>query len=170
MRVCCLLLALSWLPSQAPAQQVAVVKFPYVQSMIDASHDTTYVINFWATWCKPCVRELPEFLAFENETRDRNVKLVLVSLDFLDQLQTTLIPFVTKRKIRSRVVLLDDIDYNAWIDSVSPEWGGGIPATLVVNRKRNLYAFHEGELDAAGLRQLTGIKSRTIEKQEPSSN
>jgi thiol-disulfide isomerase/thioredoxin len=141
-------------PAAAAAQSAEAVKFDYVESLLQAGDDTTYVINFWATWCKPCIQEMPELLRFEQETAQQKVKLVLVSLDFADRIESQVNPFLRARAIASRTVVLDDLDYNAWIDRVHPGWNGGIPATLVVNRKRGLRAFHEGMLDAAQLRRM----------------
>src|SRR5690606_6809447 len=47
-------------------------------------NDSIYVINFWATWCKPCIKELPAFEKIASEYADKKVKVLLVSLDFPD--------------------------------------------------------------------------------------
>ena len=100
-------------------------------------NDTTYVINFWATWCKPCVKELPYFEKIAWDYSDKNVKVLLVSLDFPDKIESQVIPFMEKNNIKSEVVLLDDPDANSWIPKVSPDWSGAIPATVIYkNEKR----------------------------------
>ncbi len=102
-------------------------------------NDTTYVVNFWATWCKPCVKELPAFEELGENYKDMSVKVVLVSLDFPEKIEAGVVPFIEKRGIKSEVVLLDDPDANTWINSVSPEWSGAIPATVIINNKERKF-------------------------------
>ncbi|GAB5401367.1 MAG: hypothetical protein Aureis2KO_29520 [Aureisphaera sp.] len=101
---------------------------------LEIENDTTYVVNFWATWCKPCVKELPAFEQLWHTYRDNKVKVVLVSLDFPEKIEAGVIPFIEKRGIASKVVLLDDPDANSWIPKVSEEWSGAIPATIIVTK------------------------------------
>lgn len=96
------------------------------------SSETTYVINFWATWCKPCVKELPYFEELNKNYKDKNVKVVLVSLDFPKHIEKQVIPFIKKHGLQSEILLLDDPDANTWIPKVSEQWSGAIPATLFV--------------------------------------
>ncbi len=119
--------------------------FSEFEPELQHSNDTTYVINFWATWCKPCVEELPLF--YEKlipAMADKPVKVLLVSMDFPKDIQKKLIPFVAERKLEKHVVALGDLDYNSWIDKVSTEWDGAIPFTLVYNK--NGRAVKSGEL------------------------
>ncbi|MBF4472468.1 TlpA family protein disulfide reductase [Flavobacterium sp. HJJ] len=113
------------------AQKVAVYdNYITLEKEILNDKSTTYVVNFWATWCAPCVKELPYFERLNSE--NKKVKVVLVSLDFKNQYETKLLPFVKNRKINSEVVLLTDKDYNAWLPIVSKDWSGSIPATLII--------------------------------------
>ena len=93
--------------------------------------DTTYVINFWATWCKPCVAELP---SFDSLSKISNVKILLVSLDFKEDIEKKVNPFLAKNKITMECVVLDEINGNDFIDKIDKSWSGAIPATLF---KRN---------------------------------
>ena len=103
--------------------------------------DKIYVLNFWATWCKPCIKELPAFEQLNAQYKDDNVEVVLVNLDFPEKLETNVVPFINKKGLKSRIVLLDDDDSNRWIPLVDPNWSGAIPVTLMVkNGKRK---FHE---------------------------
>lgn len=131
----------------AKAQSSEVVVYPSFDKMEAAilkhKNDTTYVINFWATWCKPCVKELPYFEELNAAYAKEKVKVILVSLDFAEQLDSKVIPFIKDRKLQSEVVLLDDQRANKWIDRVSPEWSGAIPITLIY--KADQRAFYEKE-------------------------
>ena len=104
--------------------------FTDIEPLFSPDNDTTYVINFWATWCKPCVKELPYFEALTEAHQKDKVKVVLVSLDFPKQLESKLVPFVQENKLQSNVVVLLDGKYNDWIDKVATEWSGAIPVTL----------------------------------------
>jgi len=100
--------------------------------------NTTYVVNFWATWCAPCIKELPYFEKLNSE--NKQVKVVLVSLDFKDQFESKLVPFLKKKSIKSEVVLLTDKDYNSWLPKVDNEWSGSIPATLIIKNGKKTFA------------------------------
>ncbi len=128
--------------------QVKVLSFEeFERQHLNAEGDTLFVINFWATWCRPCVAELPYFLEAEEEFSSDEFKLLLVSLDFKTDLDLKVKPFLEKKGIGSEVVLLDDLDYNSWIDKVSEEWSGAIPATLFLNPEKGIYIFKEGEYE-----------------------
>ena len=112
---------------------IEIVDFDGLYGKIDLSVDKTYVINFWATWCAPCVKELPYFEQVNKEFKDKNTEVILVSLDFPSQIESKLKPYLKKNKIKSKVILLDDSKMNTWVPKVSEQWDGGIPATLIVN-------------------------------------
>ncbi len=92
--------------------------------------DTMYVINFWATWCKPCIEELPAFDSLFILKNKLPVKVILVSLDFKEDLDKKVIPFLKKHGIQTECVLLDEVNGNDFINKISPAWSGAIPATL----------------------------------------
>ena len=101
------------------------------------------VINFWATWCKPCVTELPYFDQLHASNTDPKTKIVLVSLDFKSQLKSVLMPFLKKNKISAEIVLLADNKYNDWLEKVHPDWSGTIPATLLLQGDLRQFAERE---------------------------
>lgn len=105
--------------------------------------ENVYVINFWATWCAPCIKELPYFEKLNAE--NKNVKVILVSLDSKKDLDKKLIPFIEKRKLKSKVLLLADKDYNSWLSKVDADWSGAIPATLLLNGKKKQFAERDFE-------------------------
>ena len=123
--------------------------FDEMEHIFEYGGDTTYVINFWATWCGPCVKELPYFTEIPTEDEHGNpIRVILVSLDFPKQLETKLIPYLNDQKIKSEVIYLKDGKYNEWIDKVDPEWSGAIPITVIYNQHgRNFLEreFHSTE-------------------------
>lgn len=148
------LLLATALPLSLSAQSVRVINFKEFETLTTkpADDDTTYLINFWATWCKPCVKELPYFEQLGQAYRDKKLKIILVSMDFVKDVKTRVEPFAKQKNLRSTLYLLNEPDYNAWIDKVSPDWGGSIPATLVINTKKNYRRFYEK--DFATLEEL----------------
>lgn len=109
-------------------------------AFLQQKDDKIYVLNFWATWCKPCIKELPAFEQLNAEYKDKNVEVVLVSLDFPQKLESAVVPFINKKGLKSKVVLLDDDDSNRWIPLVDETWSGAIPVTLMVkNGERKFY-------------------------------
>lgn len=113
--------------------------------MFNYQNDTTYVINFWATWCSPCVAELPYFEYMNKTYKDEKVKVVLISLDSKKHIDSKLRPFIQREKLMSHVVALTDSDYNTWIDKVNPDWDGAIPVTIIYNKED--YEIIKGEFD-----------------------
>lgn len=93
------------------------------------------VVNFWATWCGPCVEELPYFIRLANSHPTERVRVLGLSADFADQLETTVIPFLKSREVPySNVVLWLDNPEDA-ISLVSDEWSGVLPATFFYDRE-----------------------------------
>ncbi len=128
------------------ATQIPVVDFAGLKPIFTQKSDTTYIINFWATWCKPCVAELPYFIELQKKYEGQKYKFIFVSLDFPKQIQKKLLPFLEKNPLPGEVVVLDDSDSNTWIPAVDPEWSGAIPATMVYHGDDKIFAeksFHD---------------------------
>lgn len=125
--------------SVVETREISVYNFEQLEPLLYTNSDTTYLVNFWAMWCMPCVRELPIFQEYQN--KHPNVEVILVSLDFTEDIETKLKPFLQKKGITSQVVLLDDPDSNSWIDKIDPNWSGALPFTILFNNKNR--SFHE---------------------------
>jgi thiol-disulfide isomerase/thioredoxin len=150
-----LLLASILLLSQVESygQEVEVVSFKQFQEILEKETGKVKVVNFWATWCKPCIKEIPYFEAL-NKDKDGEVDVILVSLDFPDDLNNKLIPYIKRKNMQSRILLMNDMDYNSWIDLVDETWSGAIPATLVIGKDTSRKTFYEGELEQEQLTEL----------------
>ena len=133
----------------ADSTNVEIVDFEGLKPIFEDHSDQVYVINFWATWCKPCVEELPYFEEIHKEYKNQEVKVILVSLDFPKQIKSKLIPFLEKHQLKSDVIVLDDPNSNFWINEVDPSWSGAIPATIVYKAdkrqffEKNFISFEE---------------------------
>jgi len=114
-------------------KEITQKTFNQLTSSIDLSNNQTYVINFWATWCAPCIKELPHFEYINENYNEGLIKVMLVSLDLPNHLNSKLVPFVKNNNINSDVIHLIDVNLNEWMPKISKEWNGGIPATLIIN-------------------------------------
>lgn len=125
-------------------QTVDALSFAELEPIFQKENDTTYVINFWATWCKPCVKELPYFENVNASPSGEKIKVILVSLDFPEKLESHVLPFMKAKNIQSEVILLADDNANEWIPRVDSTWSGAIPATVIY--KQNKRVFIEGSM------------------------
>lgn len=123
--------------------QVKFLTLNELEHRIQNGSDTTYVINFWATWCGPCVEELPNFERLQAENIKKPIKVILMSLDFKSKLNTVVTPFVKKHKLKSEVYVLNEPNQHDFINKIDANWSGAIPATLVLNTKKKVSAFYE---------------------------
>ena len=119
------------------SKTIPILNFNSLEPLLHTKSDKIYIVNFWAMWCAPCIKELPVFQEYEKN--NPNVEVVLVSLDFPEDIETKLKPFLEKKGITSKVVLLDDPDANSWIDKIYPNWSGAIPFTIIFNAKNRSY-------------------------------
>lgn len=127
-----------------------VISFETFEQMTQKKSDKIRIYNFWATWCAPCVKEMP---AFERvRSADPEVELLFISLDD-GRRPERVTAFIEKRGVKSPVFLLDDVDFNSWINKVSEKWSGAIPATLFV-KPNGERIFHEGDLDENELKEI----------------
>jgi len=115
--------------------------FDSIEKYLHLEDDKTYIVNFWATWCAPCVKELPEFEELYHNYKDQNVELLLISLDFPHQYESKLKPFMVKHDIQGKVLCLDDAAMNVWIPKVNDTWDGGLPATLIYNKDKREFFY-----------------------------
>ena len=111
-----------------------IYDFEGFKPFLNKKDDKTYVVNFWATWCGPCVKELPYFEKLNSEYSNKNVEVILVSLDFPHMYDSKLKPFIVKKDLKSKVIVLNDDNENKWINEIDASWSGSIPATIIYNK------------------------------------
>ena len=115
-------------------KEIRVMNFDQFEPYLHHNNDTIYLVNFWATWCAPCRKEMPAIKAVAEKYADKPFKVLLVSLDMPGQAESSLIPYLKANDIRLDVILLDDPDQNRWIDLVDKNWSGEIPFTLIYGK------------------------------------
>ena len=141
------------------AQDLITFKtFDELNTYIKENNSKPLVVNFWATWCAPCVKELPHFEKLNQE--NTNVKVILVSLDFEKQVESKLIPFLKKKKIASTSIYLADKEYNSWLPKIDKNWSGSIPATVIFNQDKKIFV----EQDFSNYEELNTFVNQSITK------
>jgi thiol-disulfide isomerase/thioredoxin len=139
--------------------QVKLLTLNQLEKRVAQGNDTTFVINFWATWCQPCVKELPNFEQLQLNNKEKPVKVILVSLDFKSKLKSQVIPFVKQNNIKAEVYVINEADQQAFIEKLDKQWTGAIPATLFINTKSKKRLFFEKEFNYQELNKtLAAIK------------
>ena len=127
------------------AQDIADKKFEQFYQDDILKTGGIQVVNFWATWCKPCIVELPYFEKINSEMGSKDLKVCLVNLDFNSKFKSSATDFVRNRNIKSKVIHINDADPNEWINKVDSSWSGAIPATLIYVDGQKVF-FKEGEM------------------------
>ena len=130
-------------------KKVAAITFAELQERLGNSSDELIVCNFWATWCKPCVEEMPYFEELQEKYADKKIKVLFVSLDRPSTRTSRVQKFVNNKGIEAEVVLLDEpnLSQDDWIPLIDKGWEGDIPATLYINTSKNVREFHTGSYE-----------------------
>jgi thiol-disulfide isomerase/thioredoxin len=136
------------------AQQIKTVTPEWIDGIHASKSDTLYIINFWATWCKPCVEELPYFEQLADTCTNKKVKIYLVTTDMRKDISTRVTDFIKAKKLTQQVVFINELNADKWINKVSEEWSGAIPATLMIKGDIGYKHFKEGELTFEELQLL----------------
>jgi len=133
--------------------QVKLLDMGHLQKRV-SNADTVYIVNFWATWCAPCVAELPNYEKFQAAHKNQPVKVLLVSMDFQSKLNTAVMPFVKKHQYKTETYLAQRKSDEEWINTVDKDWSGALPGTLIINSKKGIRKFYEKEFTYDELNKL----------------
>ena len=125
------------------SQNVKLLTIDQLNERIEKGKDSTYVVNFWATWCAPCIKELPHFEKLSAEHKSDKLAVLLVSLDFKSKLNSNVIPFVKRKNLKNEVFLLNEGSPQEFIDQIDPSWSGSIPATLFIKNGKRKFVESE---------------------------
>ena len=127
------------------AQKVNLLTVDQLESRFANGNDTVYIVNFWATWCAPCVAEMPNFEKLQSTYQDQPLKVLMVSVDFKSKLESAVKPFVKKKNLQNEIFLLNEKSQQVYINKISKDWSGALPTTLIVNRTKNIRKIYEQE-------------------------
>lgn len=125
------------------SQNVKLLNIDQLNERIKNGKDSTYVVNFWATWCAPCIKELPHFEKLNAEHKAEKLAVLLVSVDFKSKLKSAVIPFVKRKNMKSEVFLLNESSPQEYIDRIDKSWSGSIPATLFIKGDKRTFIESE---------------------------
>ena len=134
------ILFLFFLCSNVGGQNVKKVKIDALESYINSS-DHPLVISFWATWCTPCLHEIPWLQDAVEKQREKKVEYILVSLDFTEAYPKKIVHFIKQQNFNATFFWLDETNADHFCPKIDEKWSGGIPANLFVNNKTNYRKF-----------------------------
>ena len=144
--------------ASAGGQAIKSVKITDLENIITGSK-TPLIVNMWATWCMPCIEEIPYFIK-EVDKHNTSVKspsdsilLLLVSLDFREAFPADISAFAKKRKFTAPILWLDETSADYFCPKIDPKWSGAIPATLFINHKSGYRKFFEEQLSHEELKK-----------------
>jgi thiol-disulfide isomerase/thioredoxin len=126
------------------SQEIKKIKITELEKMIKESK-TPLIVNFWATFCIPCIEEIPYFQKTAKKYEKDSVKLLLVSLDLKDD-YSKVKPFAAKRKFTAPIVWLNETNADYFCPKIDTTWSGAIPATLFVNNNTGHRKFYEEQI------------------------
>jgi thiol-disulfide isomerase/thioredoxin len=129
--------------AEAQTRNISDLPVADLKKRVETSSDTIFVVNFWATWCLPCVKEIPEFNKIPKTYGGKPVKVIMANLDFPNQKESRVIPFLQNTPITHEVIMTITPRGGEWIDSMDKSWSGAIPATIILHKGQRF--FHEGE-------------------------
>jgi len=136
--------------------KVRVLNFEQLETSTHLTNDTLYVVNFWATWCKPCVQELPYFIESAKKNSNQKVKIVFASLNSVKELASVQ-KFTDSKNIQQNVFILNAGNPNIWLDKIDKSWGGSIPATVMYKNNKKVF-FKEGEFTQTEIDSIINLK------------
>ncbi|HNQ83095.1 MAG TPA: TlpA family protein disulfide reductase [Bacteroidales bacterium] len=139
--------------------KIRTMNFDQLEPLLHRQNDTVYLVNFWATWCAPCRKEMPAIQSVAAKYADQPFRTLLVSLDIPGQIEKSLLPYIEAGNITQEVILLDDPDQNRWIDLVDPSWSGELPFTLIYGND-----FREGHSEVFTFEILDSIIHSKIKR------
>ena len=133
----------------AKGKNVELVTMDELANILNNTGDELIVSNFWATWCKPCVEEMPYFDKLQDEFKEDEARVIFVSIDDIKQAERVK-TFVRQKQVRSQVMQVneDNKTLSAWFSKVQGGWEGDIPATLFVRTDGDIKTFYTGRFDA----------------------
>jgi thiol-disulfide isomerase/thioredoxin len=132
----------------AKSQSILSWKINDVVNYMNKS-DSTVVISFWATFCKPCVEEIPYLESISEKYKNQKVKLLLVSLDLKSFYPNQIQDFAEKNNYSSQIVWLNETNADYFCPKIDKNWSGVIPSTIIVNKRTGYKKFFEEQIKPA---------------------
>jgi thiol-disulfide isomerase/thioredoxin len=144
-----LIICIHFLSAAAYSQSISRWKITDLENYVSNSKSDVLIINMWATFCKPCVAELPGFIKVAERYKNDKVSLLLVSLDLPSYYPKKVESFAKKHRFTAPITWLDETNADYFCPKVDKAWSGSIPATLILNKKTGYRKFFEEEMNVA---------------------
>jgi peroxiredoxin len=110
------------------------------------------LVNFWATWCAPCLAEFHEFITINRMYRHRDFELVTVSLNRPDE-QKSVLECLKKNQASCKNLIFASTDRDKLIDAFDPDWQGPVPYTVLINPEGKVVYRETGSIDPLALKR-----------------
>jgi thiol-disulfide isomerase/thioredoxin len=118
----------------APETGVVTIDAAGVDSLRASSRSRVVLVNVWATWCAPCIKEMPGLVKLRTDYPDSDLEIIMVSTDDAEDLDSLVAPALSEAGVKFRTYILAGGNEDAFIRSMNPEWTGALPATFVYAR------------------------------------
>ena len=124
------------------SQEIKKIKITDLEKTIKESKEPM-IITFWATYCLPCLKEIPYF---QDQAKSKKVELLLVSVDLQEAYPKQISSIAKKLKFTAPIKWLDETDADYFCPRVDSSWSGGLPSTLFINNATSYRKFIEDEI------------------------
>ena len=105
-----------------------------LESLRDLKKGNVVLVNFWATWCKPCIAEFPELVKIYNEYSDKGVEIIFISVDAPEDVNTKVVPFLNDKDVDFVTYYNNFTKPEDLINFFDIKWEGAIPTTYIYNK------------------------------------
>lgn len=140
--------------TQAQDTEAPVVKkvtHDDAMAVLEQSDARLTVVNFWATWCVPCVEEFPAFTKLDRTLDDRGVDVMFISTDFPNE-KGKVVDFLAEHGVTGTSYLKTG-NSTEFVNNFSEDWSGAVPATFIYDGEGTLVDFWEGKASFEELKQ-----------------
>ena len=124
---------------------VAPITVKGLEQLIHQRNGKVLLLNVWATWCKPCIEEFPDLIRLHRTYRDSAVDIVAISVDYPDEVDSKILPFLDSLNVSFKVFVADLQKQEDLINALNPSWSGAVPATFVYDAHGQRTAFLLGK-------------------------
>ncbi|HSP87800.1 MAG TPA: TlpA disulfide reductase family protein [Ignavibacteriaceae bacterium] len=121
--------------------EIPVIDEVWLKNKIEQRNGKPLFVNFWATWCVPCVEEFPDLVKIYNENKNSQFEFLSVSVDLPSEIETKVKPFLLKQEADFPVVVVEEKRSDEVINFINPEWSGAVPLTVIYNKDGTMQSY-----------------------------
>jgi thiol-disulfide isomerase/thioredoxin len=162
---CFFLFIFCFLLSSCRSSLVRPINEAKLQKLVTNLPGKVVLVNFWATWCEPCVEEFPDLMKLAREYRPRGLEIIFVSIDDPEEINAKVLPFLQAQNVSFQTYIKQAKDDEAFINAIDPNWSGAIPATFIYDANgmlvKRLVAQQNYETFAEAVQPLLMVSQNT---------